>query len=187
MRTTFPPDTRFNITVATPSFTIEHRSLTFEEAAHIVNRILDEHSEDSILQEQLKACRESFGFRGYSGGGYNITISAYRPRVILEEKSNCGSPNNDPMFFPDLPRVWEMTGDDKVCSFCGSLHPDRVIELVKEHGIGIIESITKGYKWYVTRKDVPNASFGGIKYYRWHDVDRPGFIEELKAMESNAH
>lgn len=76
--------------------------------------------------------------------------------------------------------TWELRGKDKCCSFCGSLHPERVLELVRENGSSIIEMSTKGYKWYVNQPNVPNAAFGGIKYYRHHDTQE--FIDELNRL-----
>lgn len=38
-------------------------------------------------------------------------------------------------------------GSSRFCSFCGSLHPDDAIELIR-HG-GLLETTTKGYKRYV--------------------------------------
>ncbi len=62
---------------------------------------------------------------------------------------------------------WEIR-EDKLyhCSFCGSLHPDEVLKLIREHGFGIIEHSDKQYKWYL---DVPKL--GTLKYYRHHDTD----------------
>ncbi len=67
---------------------------------------------------------------------------------------------------------------DRVCSYCGSLHFDDFARFVKEaaeapadapYGIGPeIEPSDKGYKVYVTRKSVRNASEGGIKFYMQH-------------------
>ena len=67
---------------------------------------------------------------------------------------------------------------DRTCSYCGSLHPDDVIRIVKNLGIGCIGSTTKSYKWYIRQPSVKNACEGGIKYYRHHDT--PDFIEALE-------
>lgn len=61
---------------------------------------------------------------------------------------------------------------DRICSFCGSLHPKDFMDLVKksaacEEGVEI-EPSDKGYKIYVGRPSVKNASEGGIKFYTWH-------------------
>lgn len=70
---------------------------------------------------------------------------------------------------------------DLCCSYCGSLHPEDFIRLVKKSSDPSsdvsIDSSTKGYKFYIRRPDVVNAAEGGIKFYNWHfrdqsDVDR---------------
>lgn len=67
---------------------------------------------------------------------------------------------------------WEVLANgDKVCSFCGSLHPMTVIEIIKVHGLQTVQRSTKSYKWYIQRPNVKNASDGGIKYYRHHDTE----------------
>ncbi len=73
-----------------------------------------------------------------------------------------------------------LVGEDLCCSFCGSLNPDRVIDLIKQYGFSIINPSTKSYKWYVERLHIPNASFGGIKYYRWHDDEK--FIKDYNDL-----
>jgi len=52
------------------------------------------------------------------------------------------------------------------CSYCGSIHPDDFIKLIREFGFGIIEPSTKSYKLYV------NVGVGRrYKYYRSHDEE----------------
>lgn len=51
------------------------------------------------------------------------------------------------------------------CSFCGSLHPDSVIKLLKDYGLRIIEPSTKNYKFYL------NVKGKTYKYYRQHDTE----------------
>lgn len=100
-----------------------------------------------------------------------------------QEKQTCPSRLND--FGP-----WERTenidywrvlpNNDRTCSFCGSMHPDSVLEAVKQYGIQSIEQSTKSYKWYINRPGIKNASDGGIKYYRAHDTQE--FIDELNKL-----
>jgi hypothetical protein len=88
---------------------------------------------------------------------------------------------------------WEIVGDDRVCTFCGSLHPDDFIELCKEAidpDSDTRVSTGKVGKWYIHRKSVQNASFGGIKFYAYHceDKETEGRInsvlrEAIKASE----
>jgi hypothetical protein len=67
---------------------------------------------------------------------------------------------------------------NRVCSFCGSLHPDDMFALVKQsaeapedaqHGTVVeIEPSDKSHKVYVRQPGVRNAHEGGIKFYMWH-------------------
>lgn len=68
---------------------------------------------------------------------------------------------------------WERIGGDRVCSFCGSIHPadferflDRVIE---DPDVNVrLEQSDKQYKVYLHRPGVSNAGQGAIKYYKQH-------------------
>lgn len=61
---------------------------------------------------------------------------------------------------------------DRVCSFCGSLHPDDFLTLMAD--AAKVESdvqltvTDKRYKYYINRPGVKNAYDGGIKFYTWH-------------------
>lgn len=65
---------------------------------------------------------------------------------------------------------------NRVCSYCGSLHPDDMFALVKKSAEASeddeqaveIEPSDKGYKIYVHQPGVRNASEGGIKFYTQH-------------------
>lgn len=67
---------------------------------------------------------------------------------------------------------------DRVCSYCGSLHPDDMFALVKAsadapedadyRSVVEIEPSDKGYKIYVQQPGVRNAMEGGIKFYTQH-------------------
>ena len=82
------------------------------------------------------------------------------------------------------PDYWrKYPNGDMVCSYCGSLHPDSVIAIVKEFGAGVIERSDKDYKWYINRPTVANALEGGIKYYRQHDT--PEFIKAILLLTNN--
>lgn len=67
---------------------------------------------------------------------------------------------------------WQKRGEDRCCSYCGSLHEDEFFEVLK----GYVEVkpgyrfdlTTKSYKRYASRPGVSNASEGGIKFYMWH-------------------
>lgn len=70
------------------------------------------------------------------------------------------------------------TNGNRVCSYCGSLHPDDMFELVRaaiaapddatlEESV-TIEQSDKPYKIYVRQPGVRNAHEGGIKFYTHH-------------------
>lgn len=75
---------------------------------------------------------------------------------------------------------WEKfkTIDNRICSYCGSLHPDDMFRLVHEaavtppdgdyRGTVSIEPSDKKYKVYVRQPGVRNAMEGGIKFYMQH-------------------
>ena len=70
------------------------------------------------------------------------------------------------------------TNNQRVCSYCGSLHYEDFISLVTlcaEAPIDVpyksvveIEQTTKQYKFYVHQPGVKNAMEGGIKFYTHH-------------------
>lgn len=89
---------------------------------------------------------------------------------------------------------------DRVCSYCGSLHPEDMFRLVKAsaeapegapyHSVVEIEPSDKGYKIYVNQPGVRNAMEGGIKFYTQHlprDADgNLAVCEERQAEYSRA-
>ena len=89
----------------------------------------------------------------------------------------CGSRDHTPSY-PGMPEHdhWRSMPDGtRTCSFCGSLHEDDFIDILRHYVAGdqgySFSTTTKGYKWYAHRPSVKNASDGGIKFYNWH-VDR---------------
>ncbi len=83
---------------------------------------------------------------------------------------------------------WEKCGEDRCCSYCGSLHPDDFIAIVDAYGRGEpgykFDPSTKSYKRYARRPGVENASQGGIKFYMWHAPEAPS--EEHKVSYAAA-
>lgn len=175
----YPAKELVDVKIISDAVNINVEKLTRPTALALVEGILRDHPADAWLQENLPPCLKCFGFTGRSQGQRTIRIHSYMPRVVLNEKHTCPRRINEigPWEYKEAIDTWEMRGDDKCCSFCGSLHPDRVVELVKEFGLGIIQNSTKSYKWYINRASVPNASYGGIKYYRMHDTDE--FITKM--------
>lgn len=62
---------------------------------------------------------------------------------------------------------WLESGDWRVCSHCGSMHPEDVIKAV-EDGIATIDVSDKGYKRYINLPGVKNAGDGPVKFYVPH-------------------
>lgn len=63
---------------------------------------------------------------------------------------------------------------DRTCSYCGSLHPDDFLDIIRRYvngEPGYSFSLTdKNYKVYAQRAGVGNAMDGGIKFYGHHAV-----------------
>jgi len=87
---------------------------------------------------------------------------------------------------PDHWQKFKSNGQ-RVCSYCGSLHPEDMFALVKQSAESpadgdyrktvIIEPSDKKYKVYVHQPDVRNASEGGIKFYMQHLPRKDGKID----------
>ena len=177
----------FDVEIKTPKKTLlKKKNISYNEAISECERILLENKDDEKLCEILNDCIRNFGFQGTYNDGYDVHISAYNKTINTKEKQTCRSrleQRGDVEENHNLD-TWQLRGKDKCCSYCGSLHPDRVLELVKEHGFGIVDPSTKDYKWYINQPNVPNAGFGGIKYYRWHDTKE--FIDQYNELVSLA-
>ncbi|CAN5951045.1 unnamed protein product [Sphagnum jensenii] len=87
---------------------------------------------------------------------------------------------------PDHWQKFKSNGQ-RVCSYCGSLHPEDMFALVKQSAEApadgdyrktvIIEPSDKKYKVYVHQPDVRNAGEGGIKFYMQHLPRKNGQID----------
>ncbi len=95
---------------------------------------------------------------------------------------------------------WERfkTNGNRVCSYCGSLHPEDFLALVKQcaneqedatYQSSIrIEPSDKSYKIYVHQPGVRNAHEGGIKFYTQHlPRDEQGKLTITEDMEDEYH
>jgi len=79
---------------------------------------------------------------------------------------------------------WEMRGEWRCCSHCGSMNPDDVIEAVESLGPQIIKGTTKFYKRYIELPGVKNVGDGPIKFYTQHFTeDQITKINELIKKE----
>jgi len=146
---------------------VEH--VGFHESGDYMLRLLFSESDKPFRQHKYEVEKE-----------YSVIDKA---EVNALERQTCGRRMVD--FGPWEKRenidIWtKMPNGDRCCSFCGSIHPSDLIEIVKSHGRGAIEFTNKSYKWYVHRPGVSNAMQGGIKYYRYHDTE--AFVKELNEI-----
>jgi hypothetical protein len=76
-----------------------------------------------------------------------------------------------------LPDTWDVGPDgNRTCSFCGSVHPDDLMEICRKTIVDErygVEGTTKSYKVYVRSPGVRNAAEGAIKFYTWHAPEQP--------------
>jgi hypothetical protein len=97
-----------------------------------------------------------------------------KENLVLEDNSTfyCKRRMGHPME-SEQPDRWDRRGEDLCCSYCGSMHPQTIIDLA----YGIVDGgdtqtffhmSDKAYKMYVDRKNIQNASEGGIKFYSAH-------------------
>jgi hypothetical protein len=118
---------------------------------------------------------------------------------VLPEPMTCPRRMSDPGPFkilagPDHWQKFKAAHGNRVCSYCGSLHPDDFLALVKlcaeageevEYSAAVqIEPSDKGYKIYVHQPGVRNAHEGGIKFYTPHlPRDAAGKIAVTREQE----
>lgn len=160
----------FDVVIKSKNVNINEVGLSYDETKELIDRVALENPDDEKLQQEYNRNKNNFGFSGMTQFGFEYRISAYKPKVMAIEVQTCPyrMANPGPWVFEEGLDHWDLIGDDKCCSFCGSLHPERVLELIENEGFSIIESSDKYYKLYVNRKEIPNASFGGIKFYTYH-------------------
>lgn len=77
---------------------------------------------------------------------------------------------------------WVQRGPDRVCSFCGSMHPDdfeKVLDRALVDDAVRIDQSTKDYKVYIHRPEIGNAGDGAIKFYKQHIPDDPEHVTRV--------
>ena len=154
----FDSDLLFSINVNTDGIIVNQKDLEFSEFAKTLCLIygssdkIDSHIDSGLL--------------GY-GGSSEISTSAYRKRIKGEEIHLCPR-REESLFTPSNMDSWDKIGEDRVCSYCGSLHPEDLNKLVKEQGIKVLETSSKLYKLYIKRPNIHNAGQGAIKFYKQH-------------------
>ncbi len=93
------------------------------------------------------------------------------------------------------PDCWHRVGQDRCCSYCGSLHPDDALAIATEAATpesgNRVEFTDKSYKVYVQRAGVRNASEGGIEFYAAHlptdELSERRLQEALRAGAGATH
>lgn len=168
----------FEVRIKSKDINIDVKNLDYTTAFNLVKNTVEAHPDDQRLQETWAQGQRSFGYYGSGGGGFDYHVSADMPRIKTEEKQRCG--RRDDMFNfrgkteDSQPDHWDKIGDDRICSYCGSLHPDDLISLIEKHGPQVISGTDKGYKFYIRndgidgRKGIINAGMGAIKFYTQH-------------------
>lgn len=172
----------FEIKSTKSKIDIKLEKMPYNEAYEYIKNLVEDHPEDEFLQDARKeGDKNRFGFYGHSHGpDKRWSVSADMPRIKGTETFVCPEVRSATMAIQvehGNKATWDKIGEDRVCSYCGSIHPDDLLELIKKYGFGVVGGTTKDYKWYVgmnssvRRPNIPNAGFGAIKYYRWHDTD----------------
>ncbi len=152
-------------------------------SSHIVEHVGYHDSGDYLLRELFSESERSYRQHKYEVEKEYEVVDASDVKKL--ERQTCPSRLNDFGPWERIEKIdfWRsMTNGDKVCSFCGSMHPDSVLEAVRQYGSQSIEKSTKSYKWYINRPGIDNVYGGGIKYYRAHDTQE--FVEELNKLIS---
>lgn len=90
--------------------------------------------------------------------------------------------------------TWKLRPNgDRVCSYCGSLHPDDFLDIITRYGAGeegySFDLTGKSYKVYAKRPGVVSALDGGIKFYGHHAVaeDHPARAAHEAAWRTASH
>lgn len=93
----------------------------------------------------------------------------------IEVKQTCPRRQEGGPWDPGFEGVdtWQIAPNgDRTCSFCGSLHPEDYVAIVKDYVADVpgvqFDTSNKGYKRYARRAGISNAGQGGIKFYGAH-------------------
>lgn len=148
-------------------------------SGHIVEHVGFHESGDYLLR-QLFSREDDKPYRQHKyevEKEYNVIDKA---EVDKLERQTCGRRGENGMDSETSPFVGAGSNRDhwrnnNTCSYCGSLRPSEVINLIKEKGFSVIERSDKSYKWYIN-----SHANGHAKYYRAHDTKE--FIEEYNEL-----
>jgi hypothetical protein len=182
METELLKKARFNVSLKCGDHEVKVDNISYDSALALFEDFYQQHGDNEDIQRAYSSVKRSFGFMSSSGPGYDISISAGLPRIKGTEPQTCGRRMSElgPWKREDGLDTWNKIGEDRVCSFCGSMHPEDLLALIKQKGMNVVQGTDKGYKFYVSRPEIPNASFGAIKYYTHHNT--PEFVEEYNKL-----
>ncbi len=161
----------------------EEKDLTEKEMRLELQELKHRFKDDKFFLKMIEDMSGSgIGYQGQSHKGYGITISVYRKRIKGDESSKhmCGRRMGYGIELGIPFDVWDKVGADRVCSFCGSMHPEDLIALIRKDGLSVIEPSTKDYKWYIKQSDIHNAGQGAIKYYKQHNTEE--FVKQYNEL-----
>lgn len=136
--------------------------------------------EGKTLPQLNPICSSSHGAKGKRTWSLNEPSWLYRLRrhafchAGYQRCPRRGESMNPNAFNGHLPTPdrWDIGPDGfRTCSYCGSLHWDDFMQIVRiatKDDRYRVEPSTKRYKIYVSQPDVRNASEGAIKFYTAH-------------------
>lgn len=139
--------------------------------AELANRLvldLPRNPERTVALRKLLEAKDATVRALLFKDGARDAVEPEGEKLICPERKNVPHQADKPS---DNWRV--MPNGDRTCSFCGSLHPDdymRLLKLAADEASHVTceRASGKAYKWYVDQPGVLNASEGGIKFYTWH-------------------
>lgn len=140
-------------------------------SGHIVEHIGWHESGDYLLRQLFEISDKGYRQHKYEVEKEYKVID--KSEVDALERQTCGRRMNDfgPFTRAENLDHWKKEGGFRICSFCGSIHPDDLIEAIKKDGFKIIGRTDKNYKWYINDTK---------KYYRQHDT--PEFINAYNSL-----
>jgi len=132
---------------------------------HIVEHVGWHESGDYLLQSLFSTSEKPFRQHKYEVEKEYAVVE--KSEVDLLERQTCGRRMQDwgPWERGQNLDHWSIRDGKKTCSFCGSINPTTLLELLKEKGFSIINRSDKSYKWYIEGPGVM------AKYYRQHDTE----------------
>lgn len=185
-------------------YNAKETALPIEEAFELCKSIAEKFPEVTELQDWWRSNDrlERFGYSSSSKGGedgYRFNVNTYLSREKGTEFHTCprGAENFGPLADRAKESTWDKVGEERVCSYCGSLHPDdfeKIVDLcIESNGEKAeVEWTSKGYKIYARRKDTVNAGQGGIKFYTQHigvmeEPHKTEYINRVEPKINHAH